>query len=876
MSRNLIIYIICLSISTSMISVSLAQEEQPEAMTLSERLAALRDKFRRDDSPTTKKSSPTRKTYGSTLKSRPSNASATINSKRKSILSGMNPSALLPSNVFGRKEDSASTSQHPLPYGPETTARANTSTKSNKKTTTASSKQQTTRKSPPTVRANELEAALADLVPVQQKPTAKPATESIENIAETLQAPIATGPATVTKSPIIPSVPAVSSNLPPTPTPNDGFDLHDALLGKAPEAEAIADDNDATAIVTDDDALATDDETIGNFPPTDITTQPEQPSIVATQPKVDATPAIVSPVPEAAADLPQPEFALPSPVEQESQPSFVSTPEASDPVASVPQPQVQNNDFVNQEPSQDPFAAAAVEAFSSSPEKPSQQQSIASQQQKPAAEKKPISDDVLFSYQQPVIVSHVEGPRQIVVGREATYQIILENTSKTKANSLSSSIRIPSWAEVVDAMSTSGVVEQSSTDGNAGILEWKLNELAAHTAATLQLRLIPRSGQPLQLGVHWSQAPVGSEATVEVQEPKLLVEVSGPEEVLFGKPQRYRLSLSNPGTGLAEQVAIKLIPPGGDPENATEQVIGSLQAGEVRDLDLELTAREAGELTIQASATAEGGLSADSIKNVLCLKPELQVDWRGPETKYAGTVAAYYFRVRNPGTANTEPVTVRVKIPNGSQFVAASDGHHHDNNSNEVIWQLTGIAPGQEQFMQVRCKVDQPGANTFDITAQTSTGDLSDSKVIQTNVVALADLKLDVSDPQGPIALGEPVLYEIRVRNRGTTAAEGVSIVGLFSAGIEPTSVEGAQYSIRDGRVSFNPIQNLPAGQEVVLKIRAVANQAGTHIFRAQVDCQDLDIKLAAEETTRFFKDEFRWEDGQTPYSAERNDSVTR
>ena len=142
--------------------------------------------------------------------------------------------------------------------------------------------------------------------------------------------------------------------------------------------------------------------------------------------------------------------------------------------------------------------------------------------------------------------------------------------------------------------------------------------------------------------------------------------------------------------------------------------------------------------------------------------------------------------------------------------------------------------------------------------------------------VALADLKLEVSDPQGPVPLGESVIYEIRVRNRGTTAAEGVGVIGLFSAGIDPTSVEGAQYTIRDGRVTFNPIKSLPAGQEITLRIKASASQAGTHVFRAEVACQDLDIKLAAEETTRFFEDEFRWEDGQTPYSAERNDTVTR
>ena len=119
--------------------------------------------------------------------------------------------------------------------------------------------------------------------------------------------------------------------------------------------------------------------------------------------------------------------------------------------------------------------------------------------------------------------------------------------------------------------------------------------------------------------------------------------------------------------------------------------------------------------------------------------------------------------------------------------------------------------------------------------------------------------------------VGETAIYEIRIRNRGTTDAQNVGVVGLFSAGIDPNAVEGAQFSVRDGRVSIHPINTLSAGQEVVLKIRAVASQAGTHVFRAEVSCEELDIKLAAEETTKFYKDQNHWEDGETAYSNDPN-----
>lgn len=474
--------------------------------------------------------------------------------------------------------------------------------------------------------------------------------------------------------------------------------------------------------------------------------------------------------------------------------------------------------------------------------------------------------ETLLNTKQPVIASRIEGPRQILVGREATYRVILENTSETSARSVSAEVRIPEWAEVVDVISTSGIVERNSSE-STGVLHWQLDELTGRSAQSLSLRLVPRSGKPLNLSVEWTQAPVTSQALVEVQEPKLEMKISGPQEVLFNKAQRFQLSLRNPGTGVAENVVIKLIPPGGDESTASSHTVGQLEAGASKEIELELTAREAGELIMKASASAAGGLQTETVRQVLCRKPELELDWRGPSEKYAGTEASYYFRVRNTGTADTDPVSMRIKMPQGMKLLSASEGYQLDSKSGEISWQLERIPAGEAEFIQICCQVERAGANRFEASAQTSGGDLRSAKEIEMNVIAVADLKLQVTDPQGPVPVGETAVYEIRIRNRGTTDAQNVGVVGLFSAGIDPTSVEGAQFSVRDGRVSIHPINTLPAGDELTLRIRAVASQAGNHVFRAEVSCQDLDIKLAAEETTKFYEDQYRWEDGETAYS---------
>jgi hypothetical protein len=119
-------------------------------------------------------------------------------------------------------------------------------------------------------------------------------------------------------------------------------------------------------------------------------------------------------------------------------------------------------------------------------------------------------------------------------------------------------------------------------------------------------------------------------------------------------------------------------------------------------------------------------------------------------------------------------------------------------------------------------------------------------------------------------------VYEVRIKNRGQSAAHGVNVVAMFSEGIDPSHVEGGQHTIRDGRVSFRAIDNLAAGGETVFKIHAKASQSGTHIFRAEVACDELDVKLAAEETTRFFTEDERWADASTAYAQEGQATTTR
>jgi len=201
-------------------------------------------------------------------------------------------------------------------------------------------------------------------------------------------------------------------------------------------------------------------------------------------------------------------------------------------------------------------------------------------------------------------------------------------------------------------------------------------------------------------------------------------------------------------------------------------------------------------------------------------------------------------------------VKFQVEVPSGFEIAEATGGVEAVKGQNQVIWKLNTLQPGDDHYLELKGKINQSGANEFRFGAASADGAVKDEASMTTTVEALADLKLQVSDPTYPVAVGEEAAYEIRVQNSGSSEAQQVTVAALFSEGIEPQTAEGAEHSIADGRVAFHTIEKIPAGGEVTLRVQARGVSAGTHLFRAEVICDGLEIKLAAEETTRFFADE--------------------
>ncbi len=467
--------------------------------------------------------------------------------------------------------------------------------------------------------------------------------------------------------------------------------------------------------------------------------------------------------------------------------------------------------------------------------------------------------NLLISRRSPLLTVDVSGPETVTVGKSSTYVVAVQNSGEVPAHDVVVTVMIPAWADLTEAKPTGGNAANplsASRDKEAEHyepLQWKLPRLEGKGRERMTLKLTPRKSRRFDLAVQWTFSPVSSQAMVEVREPKLEMSLAGPQEVFFGEKKIYRLTLANPGTGDAENIALHVQVGRGQDQSATDR-LPLLKAGESKVIELELEARQPGSLAIQAHAVADNGLQTDLDEEIVVRRAALAIQVEAPTSKYARSEALYRVRVSNPGNAKAENVEIVAHLPPGAQLVAAGRGAAHDTTNNRLTWVLLNLAADTEQVLEVRCLLQQPGENRLRVDAAAA-GDLAAVGAGATQVEAIADLKLDVKDPPGAIAVGEEVIYEVIVSNRGTMAADNVEVFAYFSPGIEPVSVEGGEAKIAagEGLVEFEPLGSVPAGAEIVLKVRAKADRAGSHVFRGEVVCQPLEIKLAADEITRFY-----------------------
>jgi uncharacterized repeat protein (TIGR01451 family) len=435
------------------------------------------------------------------------------------------------------------------------------------------------------------------------------------------------------------------------------------------------------------------------------------------------------------------------------------------------------------------------------------------------------------------------GPSEVPIQKPFVYEVLLENLGPSGANGVLVRSELPTGVQLQAKQVTRGNVEVSK-EGNQTQLIWELTDLPAGANERLQLQLAAATAQEFDLAMEWALLPISQNTHVQVQEPRLALEIEGPDAVIFGETQSYRVRVTNPGTGAAENVVFTLSPQSATPQS---QQLGTIEPGRDRTFEIELTAQNREALEIHGLATGGANLRSESRKQIAVMLSALEATLDGPATGYQGAESSYRLVLKNSGRAASERVECVMQLPAGVRYTGDNPAIRLDGR--ELRWELPSLAAGGEWTEQFPCQLLDTGVQTFAFRCQGTAAGQAEV-TLATTVEAMADLQLVVNDPPAPATVGVDVNYQIQLTNRGTVAATDVTVIAQFSKGIEPQQCTGHVGEVLTGQVVFQPIARIEPGQSMTLSVVARANEAGNHRFRTEVTAGD--AVLVAEEATRF------------------------
>ena len=440
-----------------------------------------------------------------------------------------------------------------------------------------------------------------------------------------------------------------------------------------------------------------------------------------------------------------------------------------------------------------------------------------------------------------------KGPESILIRQNAEYEILVENRGKIDAEGVLIRALVPEWADLQSQVASRGEIA-NLREGSADRLVWEIGKLPAGKAETMKLQLTASRSGNYDLDIDWTLVPQKSVARVQVREPRLNLTIEGPDEVVFGESQTYKVRVLNPGNGTASNVTFTLSPNSATPQS---QKIGDIPPGKEAQFDIELTAKDHGDLKIHGLAAGDLTLRAEAEKTISVSAAKLEAVLSGPQVKYQNTEGLYSLQVQNHGDAASQQIQASMRLPAGVEYLGGIEGAIQEEQL--LRWDLEQLAPGAILTYQFRCNMNTTGEHLFTFDCRgTAAGAAAVS--IATRVESIADLVLTVSDPVAPAPIGTDVPYEIVIRNRGSKEAVDVRAIAQFSHGVEPHRIEGQSGEVMTGQVLFDAIPRIAAGEEVRVRVIAQADRPGHHRFRAEI--RSGDTVLVAEEATHYMSPE--------------------
>jgi uncharacterized repeat protein (TIGR01451 family) len=460
-------------------------------------------------------------------------------------------------------------------------------------------------------------------------------------------------------------------------------------------------------------------------------------------------------------------------------------------------------------------------------------------------------DPRLEGVQSPQLSIQKFAPKEVQVGKPATFRVTVSNTGSTPACEVEVCDQVPRGARLV------GTTPQAKR-GVRGEIVWTLGTIRPGEEVKVEMQVVPTA-----------EGEIGSVATVHfgadasarstVTRPQLVVESKVPAKVMIGDQVTLSIVISNPGTGVATGVVLlERIPPGlqHPAGSELEYQVGDLRPGESRKLELPLVANRAGIVSNVIAARGDGDLQAHNECKLEVVAPQLDVVVDGPKRRYLERQATYQLSVTNAGTAAAKGVDLVAQLPPGLKFMSANNAGYYEESTRTVHWRLEELPANETGSVELITMPVEPGQHAIKLRGTADKG-LVAEKEQPVLVEGIAAILFQVADSVDPLEIGGQTTYEVHVVNQGSKAAANVRMTIDLPAELKPLAAEGpTRYMVEGNRIRFDGMSQLPPKAETTYRVRVKALKPGDLRARFQLSSDDMRTPVTKEESTRVYADE--------------------
>lgn len=453
--------------------------------------------------------------------------------------------------------------------------------------------------------------------------------------------------------------------------------------------------------------------------------------------------------------------------------------------------------------------------------------------------------------QAPQLTIQKIAPSEVQVGRPATFQIRLKNTGPVPANNVELRDVVPKGARLMDT-------SPRANPGVRGELVWQLGSLKPGDEVSVEVQLMP-----IEEGEIGSMATVSFSADASARtiatKPQLALKLVAPAKVLIGEEVTMGITVTNSGSGIARRVVLdERVPPGlqhaAGPE--LEYEIGDLKPGESKQVELKLTAVQAGPVTNVLVARADANVRTEDRWDLEVLSPQLELAVEGPKRRFLDREASYVVSVANPGTASAKHVELTAQLPPGLKFVRTNNNGQYDEATRSVYWLLQELPPKETGTVELTTIPITIGQDRLLVRGSAERG-IAAQKEHPVIIDGIAAVMFEVTDTRDPIEVNGETNYEIRVLNQGSKESTNVQVTVTLPPDLRLVAAEGPTRRVSEGnQIVFEPLPRLAAKADTTYRVRVQGLKPGDQRVRVQLLTDEIRSPITKEESTRVYSDQ--------------------